>query len=87
MISTLSIPLSMQSSSHTEVDRPTLKRLFVDFDLDRSRASRHRHRVLSSARKTTAWFHQEFWPNPHGESKLTNFQSRENYSKRATAVE
>jgi hypothetical protein len=64
MISTPSIPLSMQSSSHTELDRPPFNRLFVDFDLDRSRASRHRHRVLSSAKKTTAWFHHEIRPNP-----------------------
>ena len=64
MISTLSIPVSMQSSSHTEVGRPSLNRLFVDFDLDRSRASRHRHRVLTSAKKTIAWLHHEIRPSP-----------------------
>jgi hypothetical protein len=60
MISTLSSALSMQSSSHTDTDRPSSKKRFVNFDLDRSRASRHRHRVLSSARKMAALFHHDF---------------------------
>jgi hypothetical protein len=59
MISTLSSALSMQSSSHTDMDRLSSKRRFVNLDLDRSRASRHRHRVLSSARKMAALFHHE----------------------------
>ena len=59
MISTLSSALSMQSSSHTDMDRLSSKRRFVNLDLDRSRASRHRHRVLSSARKMAALFYHE----------------------------
>lgn len=59
MISTLSNDLSMQGNSHTDMDRLSSKRRFVNLDLDRSRASRHRHRVLSSARKMAALFHHE----------------------------
>ena len=59
MISTLSIALNMQSSSHTDMDRLFSTRRFVNLDLDRSRASRHRHRILSSARKMAALFHHE----------------------------
>ena len=59
MISTLSSALSMQGNSHTDMDRLSSKRRFVNLDLDRSRASRHRHRVLSSARKMAALFHHE----------------------------
>jgi hypothetical protein len=59
MISTLSSTLSMQGNSHTDMDRLSSKRRFVNLGLDRSRASRHRHRVLSSARKMAALFQHE----------------------------
>jgi hypothetical protein len=59
MISTLSIALNMQSSAHTDMARLSSKRRFVNLDLDRSRASRHRHRVLSSARKMAALLNHE----------------------------
>ena len=59
MISTLSSAISMQSGLQADADRPSSKKRFVNFDLDRSRASRHRHRVLSSTRKIAALFHHD----------------------------
>jgi hypothetical protein len=57
MISPLSSGLSLQSSLRT--DTLSSKQRFVGFELDRSRDSRHRHRVLSSARKIAALFHHD----------------------------
>jgi len=57
MVATLSSALSM--------GRLFSKRRFVKLDLDRSRASRHRHRVLASARKMTALFHHETTGAPY----------------------
>lgn len=58
MISTLPSAFSLQSSSRTS-DRPSSKRRVAEFELDRSRDSRHRHRILSSARKIAALFHHD----------------------------
>ena len=57
MIATLSSALSM--------GRLFSKRRFVKLDLDRARASRHRHRVLESARKMNALFHHETTGAPY----------------------
>ncbi|MDE2467576.1 MAG: hypothetical protein KGL35_02225 [Bradyrhizobium sp.] len=57
MISTLPSVVRLQSRSRTDPDRSSLKQRLAEFELDRSRASRRRHRVLSSARKLAALFH------------------------------
>jgi hypothetical protein len=54
MISPISSALSLQSNPRT--DRLSSKQRLFIFHLDRSRASRHRHRVLASARKVAATF-------------------------------
>ncbi len=46
------------SSSSARSDAPRSPRSF-EFDLDRSRDCRRRHRVLSSARRVTALFHHD----------------------------
>jgi hypothetical protein len=58
MITALSNAFSSQPNSYTDTDCLTSQR-FVDFDLDRSRASRRRQRVLSSAREVVALFHHD----------------------------
>ncbi len=47
-----------QGSSTTDTERLSWQR-FADFDLDRSRDCRRRHRVLSSAWKVAELFHHE----------------------------
>lgn len=59
MISTLPGALDLQSRSCTDTDRSSSKQRFVEFELDRSRDSRRRHRVVSSARRLAALFHQD----------------------------
>jgi len=59
MISTLSRTFGSQNSSRTDTDRPFSKQRFIEFELERSRDSRRRLRVLSSARRLTALFHHD----------------------------
>jgi hypothetical protein len=59
MISMHSSALNLLSSSRNDPDRLSSKQRFVNFEIDRSRDSRHRHRVLSSARKIAALFHHD----------------------------
>ena len=63
MITALSNAFSSQPSSYADTDRLTSQRI-VDFDLDRSRASRRRYLVLSSARKVAALFHHDIEDRP-----------------------
>ena len=59
MFSTLPSVLGLQSRSRADTDRLSSKQRFVEFELDRSRDSRRRHRVVSSARKLAALFHHD----------------------------
>ncbi len=59
MISRLSNAPSLQGSSQIKTGRLCSKEPFVDFELDRSRASRRRYRVLSSTRKIAGLFHHD----------------------------
>ncbi len=47
-----------QGGSRTGTDRPFVQ-AFPDFDLNRSRDCRRRHRVISSAQKVAALFHHD----------------------------
>lgn len=58
MITTVSDALSSQRGPDTRIGRRASRR-FVEFDLDRSRDSRRRYRILSSARKVAALFHHD----------------------------
>ena len=59
MISTLPSALGLQSRSRTDTDRSFSRQRFLEFELDRSRDSRRRYRVVSSARKLAALFHHD----------------------------
>lgn len=58
MTATPSHSLSLQSRLSI-AHRPSSTRRFVNLDLERSPASLHRHRVLSSARRVTALFYPD----------------------------
>ncbi|MBV9561598.1 MAG: hypothetical protein JOY90_14285 [Bradyrhizobium sp.] len=58
MAAALSGTFTLQIGSHPEKDRPGAEPS-VDFQLHRSRSSLRRHRVLSSAAKVAALFHNE----------------------------
>ena len=59
MISTLPSALGLQSRSRTDTDRSFSRQRFLEFELDRSRDSRRRYRVVLSARKLAALFHHD----------------------------
>ena len=58
MAAALSGTFISQTGSHPEKDRPRAEPS-VDFELHRSRSSLRRHRVLSSAAKIAALFHND----------------------------
>jgi hypothetical protein len=58
MIAALSGALTSQAGSRSETDRRRAEPS-VDFELHRSRSSLRRHRVLSSAAKVAALFHND----------------------------